>query len=299
MGLQRYYNKADLIVSVTNNAVTVTSGRWNSFATSLPTNEVSLFVYTNASFFNKRENKTVKSIDIDVAKLNQWNATNARVRPFLPLSDVRILYVLDKRSLASTNQTGVRLVNASNLPPQGLTLATPSPAYTLGDYNLSTGFTGTNTVNTKPSSIVSDAITVLSGAWLDSQSKSSLSSRLASDTTVNAAFLSGIVASSSASDSGGVENYPRFLEDWSASGTRTLTYNGSMVVMFYSKVATNLWLGIGSTYDIYNPPIRNWALDQNFQFRSKLPPGTPSLMVLVRANWRTPAAYTTNVMAGF
>ena len=72
-----------------------------------------------------------------------------------------------------------------------------------------------------------------------------------------------------------------------------------MVVMYPSQVATNLWLGIGTTYDIYNPPTRNWALDQNFSHKNKLPPATPSLVVLVRANWRTPAAYTTNVMAGF
>src|SRR5439155_9106591 len=138
---------------------------------------------------------------------------------------------------------------------------TASPAYTLGNYNLSTGFSGTNTVNTKPSSIVSDAITVLSTAWSDANSYNAMALRIANDTTVNAAFLAGIVTSTSASDSGGIENFPRFLEDWGAVATKTLTYNGSMVVMFPSRVATNLWLGIGSTYDIYNPPIRNWALD--------------------------------------
>ncbi|MGH7970795.1 MAG: hypothetical protein ACREIC_18905, partial [Limisphaerales bacterium] len=98
------------------------------------------------------------------------------------------------------------------------------------------------------------------------------------------------------SDSGGVENFPRFLEDWTGD---TLTYNGSMVAMFYSRVATGLWMGIGSTYDIYNPPNRNWGLDQNFQYSNKLPPATPALEILVRSNWRTPAAFTTNVMAGF
>ena len=72
-----------------------------------------------------------------------------------------------------------------------------------------------------------------------------------------------------------------------------------MVAMFTSKIATNLWRGIGSTYDIYNPPTRNWALDQNFTVESKLPPATPSVTVLVRGKWRMPAPYSTNVLAGF
>ena len=46
LGQQRYYNQADLIIIVSNSNVSVTSGRWDSFAISLPTNEVSLFVST-------------------------------------------------------------------------------------------------------------------------------------------------------------------------------------------------------------------------------------------------------------
>jgi hypothetical protein len=69
--------------------------------------------------------------------------------------------------------------------------------------------------------------------------------------------------------------------------------------MFYSQIATGTWKGIDEPYDIYNPPNRNWAWDQNFQYRDKLPPGTPSLTVLVRSGWRMPTAYTTNTLAGF
>ena len=144
--------------------------------------------------------------------------------------------------------------------------------------------------------MAADAVTVLSTSWLDSNSSKSLSSRAAGATTVNAAFLTGLVTTTMTSDSGGVENFPRFLEDWTGIN---FTYNGSMVCMFSSRVATGLWLGIGSTYDIYNPPNRNWAWDQNFSYSDKLPPATPALELLVRSNWRTPAAFTTNVMAGF
>ena len=100
----------------------------------------------------------------------------------------------------------------------------------------------------------------------------------------------------SSSYSGGVENFPRFLEEWTG---RTLTYNGSLVAMYYSTLATNLWRGIGATYDIYNPPTRNWALDQNYLIEGKLPPATPSVTVFVRGRWRMSAPYTTNVLAGF
>src|SRR5438477_4381098 len=54
------------------------------------------------------------------------------------------------------------------------------------------------------------------------------SSRIASNTTVNAAIISGIVPTAAAggdgSYSGGAENFPRFLENWSNA---TLIYYGS------------------------------------------------------------------------
>ncbi|HLH53689.1 MAG TPA: hypothetical protein VKY92_08740 [Verrucomicrobiae bacterium] len=297
IGQERFYNKADLVILVSNNTVVAESGRSTSFAYQVPTNELFTFVSTNTSFYNKREGKTVAAIQIDVAKLVQWNATNTSIRPYLPNGDVATIYVSDQRSLPSTSESGVRLVNGSTLPPSGLTVATPSPAYILGNYNVPTSAIGTtNTTGTLPASVASDAITILSTAWNDANSSRSLSYRIAGNTTVNAAFLTGIVASTGASDSGGVENYPRFLEDWTGY---TFTYNGSLVCMYYSAIATGLWLGIGSQYDIYNPPNRNWAWDQNFQYRNKLPPSTPCLTVLVRAEWRMPAAFTTNTIAGF
>jgi hypothetical protein len=297
LGQQRYYNKADLIIIVSNNAVSVTSGRWNSFATTLKTNEVSMFVSTNASFFNERETQTVQAIQIDVAGLKLWNATNASIRPYLPLHDVGTIYVADQRTLASNNESGVRLVNGTNLPPQGLTVATTSPLYILGDYNVPPAAKGTtNTSGTLPASVAADAVTLLSNAWNDSNGGQALSSRIASTTTVNAAVLTGIVATTPSSYSGGLENALRYLENWNSV---TQTYNGSLICMFQSKVASAPWVGTGSPPGIYNPPICNWSLDQNFQFSNKLPPATPSLIVLVRASWRTPAAFTTNVMAGF
>lgn len=294
IGQQRYYNKADLIILIQDTNIVATSGLRNSFATIIPGSQITNFVSTNATFYNKRELKTVKSTDIDVARFAQWTATNSYLG-----SQVPTIYVADQRTQSSTTQPGIRLVNGQTLPSSGLTVATPNPLYIKGHYNAPAGSLGTtNTSATMPASVVADAVTLLSTSWVDTNATSSsgLSSRVASDTTVNAAMLTGLVRTTSASHSGGAENFPRFLEEWTG---RTSTINGSMVAMFYSKTATNLWRGIGSSIGIYNPPNRNWSLDQNFLVEGKLPPATPSVTILVRGNWRMPAPYTTNVLAGF
>jgi hypothetical protein len=303
LGLQRFYNKADLLILVSNTTVVAKSGLWNNFATRITNTELATFFSTNTAFYNKREGKMVRNLQIDVAKLVSWNTNNSTFHSIYS-RDVALIYVADCRTIASGDESGVRLINGTNLPPKGLTVATTSPVYIQGDFNVPASARGTtNTSGTLPASIAGDAITILSTNWSDANAANSstvLSSRLAGNTTVNAAFLAGIVQTTAGSDSGGVENFPRFLEDWgSGAGTKVFTYNGSMVCMFYSQVATGLWGGIGDPPGIYNPPVRNWSLDQNFQYYNKLPPGTPALMVLVRANWRTPAAFTTNVMAGF
>ncbi len=278
MGQQRYYNKSDLIIMVSNTTVVAKSGAWNSFATTVPWAQISSFVNTNVNFYNKREGKTVKTTQIDVGKLISWSATNTTLRT--PLGrDVNAIYVADMRSQTSSTQSGVRLVNGQALPNGGLTLSTPNPAYIKGHYNAPNSALGTtNTLNSKPASVVADAITILSKDWSDGNAASGLSSRNAGSTTVNAAFLAGIVPSNGSSYSGGVENFPRFLENWSSD---TFTYNGSMVVMYPSQIATAPWGGS----DVYNPPSRNWAFDLNFMDATKLPPGTPQLLTIIRSKW--------------
>lgn len=287
MGKQRYYNKADMVVLVSNSTVTVTSGGFNSFATSIPWSQASTFLATNASFYNKREKKTVKATEIDVARLISWSATNSTLRAALGGRDVSSIYIADQRTQTSSTESGVRVVNGQTLPSLGLTIASKNPLYVQGHYNAPSAYLGTtNTTTTRPASLVGDAITVLSTAWSDANSTLGLSSRVAGNTTVNAAFLAGIVPTAIYSGnkeySGGVENFPRFLETWNS---RTLTYNGSMVVMFYSQIATGLWEGTGSTIGIYDPPTRKWAFDLNFMTGSRLPPCTPDMRVLIRASW--------------
>lgn len=278
MGQQRYYNKADLVIQVSNSGVTASSGGFNDFGTAISASQIAAFLSTTATFFNKREGKTVNACEIDVAKLKTWSATNTVLRAVLA-RDLSSIYIVDNRTQTSSTEAGVRLVNGQTLPNGGLTIATPDPVYVKGNYNAPAAALGTSdTSGTKPASIIADAITILSTAWSDSNSGKSISNRNASDTTVNAAFLAGIVPSDGSHYSGGVENFPRFLEEWSGD---TFTYNGSMVVMFESQYAVADWGGS----DVYGAPNRNWAFDLNFMDATKLPPGTPSILTVIRGSW--------------
>ena len=307
LGSQRIYNKADMIITVTGDTmanVTVTSGVGNNKSITVPAKQwdgtqatpppVGGFL-KQVTFLNKRENKTVKALEIDVGKLRLWSATSTNVlRPGLPLGDVTTIYVDDQRvnTSSSGNESGVRVVNGSVLPSKGLTVATADPIYVQGNYNTSDGLghtsVGNTTAYTKPAALIGDAITVLSSAWSDANASQPISSRTAGDTTVNAALLGGIVPTTAANYSGGVENFTRFLENWSG---KTLTYNGSMVVMFPSVTATAPWGG----GDVYSPPARQWAFDQNFRDVTKQPPSTPMARGLIRGRWSTITPGTTVV----
>jgi hypothetical protein len=217
-----------------------------------------------------------------------WSGTNQNIRPAIGNRDVSSLYIADMRTQTTSTESGVRVKNGQTLPSLGLTVSSPNPLYVQGNYNAPSAYLGTtNTSTTKPAALIGDSINVLSTTWNDANSGLSIANRNAGDTTVNAAFLAGIVPSNGVSYSGGVENFPRFLENWSG---RTMTYNGSMVVMFYSEIATAPW---GSS-DVYSPPNRNWAFDLNFLDVTKLPPGTPEVRALIRGEWALVRANSTN-----
>ncbi len=291
MGKQRYYNRSDLVILVSNNVLTAKSGPAFS-AVTVPNNQVTNFVRTNVTFWNSREGKNIQTTEIDVSKLRSWSSTNTNLRSVLGNRDVQVVYVGDFRTQTSTTESGVRLVNGQTLPNTGLTVATPNPLYIKGDYNADAAYLGTtNTTTTKPASVISDAITILSGSWDDTKSSQALANRVAANTTVNTAIISGIVPTTSSSYSGGVENFLRFLETWSGKSS---TYNGSMVVMFPSKKATGLWRGTGGTIGIYDAPTRNWNFDLNFLNAAKLPPGTPGVRAVIRGSWQNVAKNTVN-----
>jgi hypothetical protein len=212
---------------------------------------------TTKSFYNAREGKTVTCYDINIGKLNN--------SAYYPSNGI----VYASRATVAGTEQAVRLVNGATLKTS-LTVATDNPLYTKGDYN---------TVNKKPAALFTDALTVLSNSWNDSKSSQSLSNRVASNTTVNAAFMTGNTNSQNNNYSGGLENLPRFLETWT---DKTFTYKGSMVDLWFSQQATGVWV-YGSP--VYEAPNRAWTFDMDFLDPTKLPPGTPMVNTVLKVSW--------------
>lgn len=306
LGQQRYYNKAAVVLLVSNTSVTITVknlGESEGISTNLAYNSSapSLVEQTNLTHFlpflsltntftDYRESKRVKATQINMAVLNNWLFTNSMVLAYYPSSDSPpypgLMYVGDFRT-QSTNLYAVRVMNAAIIPTNGpthlqasgFTLATPNPLYVWGHYNCPnpTHLETTNTTEVFPASLVADAITILSHNWQDSTygTTTPLSSRTATNTTVNAAFIAGTVYSTDSAIgqwSGGLHNLPRLLEDWNS---RTLTINGSLVNLYASAKATTQFRNPGV---YYYAPTRNFHFNQNFNSPHRLPPGTPTVV---------------------
>jgi hypothetical protein len=258
---------------------------------------------TNVTFYDYRESNTVRALQIDVAKLGAWlgntNPSNGGWQYELMNTDpaggtskgrvINSIYVYNNITRTASVLPAVRLVNGAQLPTNtcgfypasGLGIATAQPIYVMGNYNVTTdgvhyAYTlgSTTNGNTLPAAIYADAITILSSNWSDGYNASTnLSARSAIyDTTINAACYGGIVPSNGKNYSGGLENFLRLLQDW---GGYTLTYNGSIVVMFPSIYATNCWKVAGNVNNLYYMPTRKWGFDTTFTQLDKLPPLTP------------------------
>ena len=201
---------------------------------------------------------------------------------------------------------GVRLINASTLPgaydtttptnTKGFTFASENGVYVKGNYNATgVGVSGSsavtspanyspqNSANHIPAAIVADAVTILSNNWSDANSFAnpfSRSSRVASDTVIRFAMLSGdpITGLSTFYQpsyfgqlNGGVHNFKRFLEDWNG---RRLNYTGSLINLFSSRNNTGF---LKCCNTVYRPPVRDWTFDPSFLNANRLPPGTPNI----------------------
>ena len=268
---RRLYNKAGIRVRASGSSYTVTTAN----GTSLSANQVNALksALSQQTIYDKREGKYIDltTLDIGRAKAN----AGSEAGPLEASSFNNILYIDDLGSTSYTDPQGVRLKNGSNLPKGGLTVASQNPVYIQGDYN-------TASASTRGSAAVfADSVTILSNAWNDSNSASGLSSRNATDTTVNTAIVAGFIPSGWVDPktgtqygySGGLNNFPRFLEDWTGN---TFNYTGSMIELFTSQIATGQW----DTGSIYVPPTRNWNFDSNFV--SNPPPGSLDAVTLSR-----------------
>ena len=219
---------------------------------------ISLGVISSGTFYDGRENKTVETLDIDIGALNTSG--------YWPRNG--IIYTASEQSGSDLSAT--RLVNGSVLNA-GLTVSTKNPLYIEGDYN---------TVSKKPAAVMTDAMTILSNSWNDTDGYYGLydSRRKASSTQVNVSYMTGNVPSGGGSYSGGFENLPRFLENWSGIEFK---WRGSAIDLWESEEATGKWGG-----SCYTPPNRNWEFDTDLRDPNNLPPGTPVISVIQKLAWR-------------
>jgi hypothetical protein len=247
-------------------------------------------ITTNQTIQDNREAATMRLATIDVSKLvtsvssgNPTYTSSSFANP--------IIYVYDT-SATSSARRGIRIKGGTKIPTSGLTIASNNPIYIQGDFNTGgsppSDSTSQNDPTTPqvsgytraPCSVLGDAINLLSNAWNDANSSSGTSSRVAANTTYNTAILSGIVPTApvggDGSYSGGAENFPRFLEDWSHA---IVTYYGSMVELYKSQQSTGEW----GKANVYVPPTRHWYFDTNFKVTP--PPGSLMVYAYEKGQW--------------
>lgn len=241
----------------------------------------SIFKFTPNAFREGREDIGVDVLDVDLAALRAWTGANSS-------RETNILYITFSNPVPNPSNGGrdypvVRLINASRLPNK-LTIATSAPVYIKGDYN---------SVGWEPAAVLGDAITFVSTNYNETGSgvkctsdtdacSGSYTKRTADPAGGMMKVYAAIAAGHSATAcdwqvcgnnayGGGLENFPRFVENWSG---KTVLYRGSLVSLFESaQAARHDWQWRG----YYDAPNRDWKFDLRFQDPNNLPPGTPTV----------------------
>ena len=259
------------------------------------------------TFFDNREGKAIQMLEVDLRALLDCVHLRNLLGGGVRLDDATYgglvfhLTVHGPNSRARGNGYGVRIRNGAYIGssiagaprPRGLTIVSDQPAYIQGDFNRNEDWI--------PAAFLADAINILSNAWdSDSRSRRPVAQRQASDTEVNAAFLSGTDTTGGVEGvggqdrgqyNGGLENYPRFHEAWQwRSGNdrtfATFTYRGSFVSLGNSRKAGGRWCygmdncnGYATFHGTYEAPRRQWSYDVRFS-QGQLPPLSPRFVYL-------------------
>ncbi len=265
-----FFNRADLIVLFTDSGTRCFSGSYNKFSTTVSWSLVKPFADETSVMYDWREGRYVNITELDLDELEDQQKSLEKVLG----RRVSVLYVADYRSPSSGRFNALRVIKGGNLPASGFTLATPNPLYVKGDFNTGNPKVKASLRKPVPACLAADAITILSKNWDDSDSWRSLHYRNATDTTINAAILTGITPTRAGYYSGGVENALRLLEDWSNDD---LDFKGAIAVLFASQTARSPW---GASPYVYTTPKRNWDFNAGFGTVLALPPGTPELMIV-------------------
>jgi len=194
----------------------------------------------------------------------------------------------------------VKIVNASLLTAVGtcpggancgLAIAAENPVYLQGDFNADSGGNDFSDPSIA-ASVAADAVTLLSDSWndvnsfafpYDSTNRGGVSTdyRLAVASGAIPYFQNpgGVIYQDYGTD-GGVHNFLRFIENWNG----TLSYEGSIVDLFYSRQANGTYK-CGGVNAVYQPPNRGYLFDTNFLTPALLPPRTPLFRDVNTTGW--------------
>lgn len=250
---RRMYNRAGLVVTVSEDVngdpvVNVGTPENPTAYNSTIAADLDLIIPPDErrkDVYDKREQRTMKMTSLDVGALTTALGSNAA----LASAYNGVIYIHDATvgDRGPGDGAGIRLKNGASTPaltdadsrPKGFAVVTNNALYIQGDYN-TTPITDGGTTRNNPAVLMGDAVTILSDGWSDDNSALTVDARRAvpaggsSEITLNAGILTGNTPSGSTppTNSGGVQNLVRLLEDW--SGYR-VTISGSMGQLFASK----------------------------------------------------------------
>jgi hypothetical protein len=207
----------------------------------------------------------------------------------------------------NTSPYGFALTRGANLPGP-LTIASDQAIYVQGDYNcnvlpldpatnglerrscrpndtLTAGWEANPdqaaTVDRiwQPAAVMADSLNVVSNNCVNSNNLLDCgvgnTQPSALSATIYSAFLSGVDTTNGSSYNGGLENYPRFHENWGGSAGQRLFYRGSFVGLDIPEHVSGRW---GN--QVYTPPARRWAYEPKFDDPTRLPPLAPRFVYL-------------------
>ena len=219
------------------------------------------------AFLEGREDIGVDMLNIDVGALENWIAANAAGRR------VDILYITFTQRQPRRGDVGLsgRASDQRGLAALPADRRDGPPGLRAGDYNSAAW---------QPAAILSDAVTFLSAGWIDAAHAVFPANPTAASGQmwVFAAIAAGhsatpcdyqVAGCAGGHYGGGLENFPRFLEQW--SGTQ-MHYRGSLVSLFQAQRRQPARVELAS---LLRPAEPRLAVRHALPRPDAAPPGTP------------------------
>jgi hypothetical protein len=192
--------------------------------------------------------------------------------------------VLFRHALKLINGNNISDFPTAGLGIAGLSIVSENPVYVQGDWNANDFGSGVSDFLSThaATSIIADAVTLLSNEWNDTNSFTSPYNpggrAVANQPWYRVAIIAGKgiafpwpVAGTPPTDfgtDGGAHNFLRTLEN----GGQQINYEGSVASFFYNRQAVGTFKCCNTVYGV---PPRNFAFDSDFLNPALLPPNTP------------------------